>query len=1419
MKQKGLHIFRLISIVIAIVMIMGMTHPLSATAKVSGMGIAAEELQAAQPEIDKANARQKVDPLLFEIAESGTSEQTTIMVTAMAGLDFSAYGKVVAKTRPDPMGYIGYLMQVPANRIMKVADLAQVYMVSSTGEKPAPEVMKPDKPDQPQVAGKPLETSKIEVYKSGHANAVTLTAEKLAVDPITPDSWFENGTQGVEDTWALGVTGEGDPVNPVKIAVLDSGVDFCNPALYNRWAVQDAALTPAYNGWPIAYDDRSAQDFLINYPNPGTSSAIPETNNYGWYVRTEPFSGSEFTDPLYGYVYTIPAEMVSVSGTYRWGYNPDALWHDLAVQVGAPTVFMATDSTTAGVYDQVWFDSDWDGIFDSFIDKSNPGGCVDWTSPTSQPDGVADDSLGLLYWVSDGVNPLPGVSAIYSNTPIPEAGEILMFMVGNIYEAGGDHGTLCASSAAGYDGGLLVDAYGQLAAWYDGISIVSAPGSGGAMDSGADVIAMGDFYAGGSNVSNYLFTTVGYDSEFSNGDEPQITSMSFGSGGVDDDAWDAQSQYLSALNLTLEYFDYSSPMFVKSSGNGGAGYGTVNTPGSVTGLTVGASTQYGTDVGWGVWEGVSSADRVAYQDIQPWSDRGPGAMSNLTPHVVANGAWGSGASITSYSTYYEGTDGSAAWYIWGGTSRSTPVVAGMMALIYDAYFQGNGVYPDWREARKLIMNSAKDIGYDEFVGGAGAANPYFGSLAALGDYGFTVDPPYYTAGGFEGTKYEAFATGLNPGETDTTTFTVDNPSNLPITVGIRDEQLQLTDSEYFTLVTNEQGITTSNYGLGAPDYAVDLTSMIAANPDADLMIVRVNYPFEFFDNTAMPPTPATYANRYIGLIYNVYDDGDGKWWTDKDGDGRVDVADPPTGSAELDVQDEYTRMTYSYLRNTQQELRVHHPNDRKGSGGIWLGLTHNVTTGADTTLGIEVLFYKELDWADISLSTTSLVIPAGGSATFDATITAGLTDAPGSYTGRIVVSDLTAVNGHEVVIPLLKNVYGTVDITKDPVVLGGTPRANTPYDNGFMYGQFSWGGRGEEADWRAYQVVVKENAPAGASLLVDSKWEDYPTDIDTLILDPVQHWAFGGFPFNDPMWFGPYTQDYRGDGSLRYGARPNWGYYTNVDGTTGTTAHEILSASAEPGLHTILQAAVLYGGEQPAVGFETTVGTGAFTPNPLIINLLSAAPTAPMSFNANISLPNGFILGGAYGWFKPTTSTVEVYQDNPDDPYDAPSVAQPITLSGTYRLDVATSNPWDAADIDLYVVRDADSDGILETTDPIVASSAGSTAVESITIRQPADGQYFIVIQGWSVSGAPGYLDLYIKNVAGANAMTATGLPTVYNAFDLSQFAIDVLIPPSTITETWEGLLLFGPPEAPTAFEVPVYTDGGSPLYLPMILK
>ena len=39
----------------------------------------------------------------------------------------------------------------------------------------------------------------------------------------------------------------------------------------------------------------------------------------------------------------------------------------------------------------------------------------------------------------------------------------------------------------------------------------------------------------------------------------------------------------------------------------------------------------------------------------------------------------------------------------------------------------------------------------------------------------------------------------------------------------------------------------STYNFNAPDYLVDITSLVQSHPDADLMVVRANYPRNEFD--------------------------------------------------------------------------------------------------------------------------------------------------------------------------------------------------------------------------------------------------------------------------------------------------------------------------------------------------------------------------------------------------------------------------------------------------------------------------------------------------------------------------------------------------------------------------------------------
>ncbi|MGC9333601.1 MAG: hypothetical protein ACP5JJ_05590, partial [Anaerolineae bacterium] len=217
-----------------------------------------------------------------------------------------------------------------------------------------------------------------------------------------PEGWFENDTQGVHETWqTLGITGAG-----VTVAVLDSGVDFGNPALAGRYAVQPPTGigTQAYVGWPVAFDDRSLSEYLSE---PGR--AWPE--NWGWYVNasyavTGP-GAFTFTDPLAPTdVYTAPG--TSLSERYLLGYHPDPA-------LGSSPLLVA-DEATSGIYDAVYVDLDSDGEFETRLSRDAPVGSLD----LKNDDGVPDISAGMLYWIADGANPPPGAEAVYGvGVPMP----------------------------------------------------------------------------------------------------------------------------------------------------------------------------------------------------------------------------------------------------------------------------------------------------------------------------------------------------------------------------------------------------------------------------------------------------------------------------------------------------------------------------------------------------------------------------------------------------------------------------------------------------------------------------------------------------------------------------------------------------------------------------------------------------------------------------------------------------------------------------------------------------------------------------------------------------------------------------------------------------------------------------------------
>ncbi|MHB9031677.1 MAG: S8 family serine peptidase [Anaerolineae bacterium] len=1504
----------------------------------------------------------KLDPSLRSEAVTGSAETIAVLVIAVPGdTDFTRFGRVAAdNTRPE-LNQRLVLLQLPASKLVKVAALPEVMAVASTHTNAAPAVADPEAPGiaLAGITRIPAEVDRAAI-QAAHANARPVDAAAAAANGAQTeagvDSWFENSTQGVLNTWqTYAVYGTGNPANNLKIAVIDTGSDFCTPALKGRYAVETS--DSRYNGWPIAYDDGSAVDFLLNYPAAGTGVG----GNWGWYVNASRTVGEgPFTDDLYGLQVTTPN--TSKSHVYYYGYHPDSLWN--LAPPWSNVIVLVADTHTAGVYDTVYIDGDLDGTFtgpgDVVLTKTNPVGCVDWVG-----NSVADDSFGMLYWISDGVNPLPGVSTIYGgSTPVPANGRLVMFMLNDPAMAGGDHGTLVASSAAGYDANSYRDWQSLLAFSTGGASLVQGPASGGALagaGQGARIIAMGDYYAGGSSIANYLFTLYGYDDTADGDDDAQIVNLSYGNGSVDADAWDYESEYISQLNLVMEGTGQPSPLFIISSGNGGHGYGTNNSPNAVTAMVVGASTEYGPYNMWGTYERISTAARANYQDMQPWSGRGPTAMGSLAPHVVANGAWGSGALPLNEATYYigYGGDGSTAWEVWGGTSRSAPVAAGMATLVYDAYYKQHGVYPGWRTARQLVMNGATEMHYDEMAAGAGQANPYNSVSAVMGASGVQVSPGFYLAGtNLPGSqRYESSAVGLYPGQTDTTILSLANTTGMPQTVRLTDEQLQLVGSSTFTIaIAGTESV--NNYAAGTPNYVRKLNDLIRQYAGADLMVVRIAQPFENFDQSPLPPTPGdtSFANRWVGLLYTVFDDGDGTWWTDSLANGRVDLT-----PHELDLGDAYIRTTYSYLKGTMQEMRMHSPSELLLQGehpDIWLGLAKRTSDGRPTTMTVEVLFYLENDWGQASVSpeyvsllgaadpqhpttaTATLTVAAAnmvpavvenfssaagwqttglwhlsnvgsdacalavsapgamgyhqdagcdyntggitsGTLTrsaalavpsapvvqlafqsYEATeclgmacpndirsfqvslngtdwqtlwdstrgslenswyerkvdltayagrsvylrfsfnsvtstnntargwfiddirlLTAAADAAPGAYSGRVMVRSTTSAT--QTIVPVSLMVAANL---QSKAVLGGGAPGQTPYDNNAMFGAMDWGGRTEAGDWRFFAYTMPDSLPAGTQVLVHTDWEDYPSDIDTLFFQQAAAW----FPY--PQYFGSYTLTYNGAGSARMGIRPNWLYYTNQGGLTGTQTDEYLAVQSGAGLSMLAQQAVLYGGHKTAVPVTTTLGLVSIVPAPLqLAGLACSNCLLPFTFTTNIDLPNGLAAGGTFGWYQPNSQTYTIMQGQ--------TRIFSVTTNSTYRLEVSTAEVSGAPDIDLYLYKD-NGDQVYNASDILYGVSAGYDANESIRLRQPSNGLWWIVVDGYTVTGDPGQFSLSIVNIMGAGALTLLNLPSSVTAGAVYTPVVRIDTPPAP--GYWQGLVLFGPAEAPAVFELPV---------------
>ncbi|MCI0518875.1 MAG: PKD domain-containing protein, partial [Chloroflexi bacterium] len=1276
--------------------------------------------------------------------QPSTSSRLPVILRVRAGTDLRPYLEgTLVRPYVDSLGLqavTGLARAEALPRIARLPGVVSLRLADSALAEPLGEALPPF-PSEADIA------ARLEAMRALPRNARSLPARL----ELAPSGWWDvsAGHQSAA-AWALGFTGDG-----VRVLINDSGIDFCHPDLIGRWAVVTDTASPYY-AWPMMFDDASmylyAQDVHLD-----TNNVPAGLTNYTD-TRFTCTAGSPCLYQPIGavapFTYTLPA--VSLSGVYHLGSHPDTRLGQLQ---GARAAVLVTDEAAPGVYDHVYVDLDGDHDFsdETPATRDMPVACLDnWHAANAAPgaDGYNDLSGGLIYFIADGLNPLPASDWMWGGLT-PTNGDLVAFTIvdpaNTLY--GGAHGQWVASNVAAQ--GVINGGAPAFKPPY------LAHGDGMVLGGGRDVrlVANGNFYRSPLVDAGFLLAALGYDGVAGTADDIHIISNSWGSSNTRNPAWDVESRLIEAASR-------QNPLLsvIFAAGNGGPGYGTLTAPLPLSALEVGASTQFDAT---GLMDSITSTGQIHWGEAATLSARGPDAAGRVGVEVAANGSLGSGDQALNAVA-----DGWSAWLRWRGTSRSAPVAAANLALVYDAYRQAHGVWPDAATAQAILASAADQSANDPLAQGSGVVNALRAVQAAAGLQGFSLSPTAWRAGDYRGQVYPGFAAIVVPGGGASTVFTLTNATAAPISGALSASRLERFGATSLSFTSQNLSAESPVSVYTRPDYLIDLSGLI---PTAtELLEARLVYPFAQFD----PDGNAIQNQRWelIALDWSDIDD-DGLLWDDLNGNGAVNDGD-------IDPY-EYMRFNHDYNTANALSLTVERPLEQMHSG-VFLALNHQQRSAAipTTSFTIQLNFYRQANWDWVAFHQPSVEIPAGGTARFTATLDVPADAALGYYSGEIHVQ----AAGQDSAAPVSVNVAAASPTFQ----LGGTPPQDALYDNGYIFGNFDWSWRAEAGDHRLFFADLPDNPPPGAGWIVHNVWNSTPpTDMDTRLFGP----AADAFASADPLTYGPYSLTPIGGSVDTYLGSGKYTFQT----ATGA-AEEWLSAPLGEGLHLVSHHNVLFSGDRLGVPYTTTLGSASIAPYPVVIQACAPSGTAAITFTA--SLPLDGLAGDAFGLALTQVYTAQqVVQDDPLLPATA-SYTLPLTIAHGGLIQAATGNS-PGNDLDLYLLYDQNEDGIYDWSDEVVASSLNPGAEESLHWDFPTDGAYLLAIHGVDVPAPPASFDLETLVIQG-NDLALGALPA--GAFPAGGAALqfDWNKTPAA-GELWRGRLSLGPLHLPHASTAEVY--------------
>ena len=912
---------------------------------------------------------------------------------------------------------------------------------------------------------------------------VKLGFEQMKPDPevytqhLATDMFRVRQIIGADRVNQLGVTG-----NSVTVAIVDTGTDFTIPDLRDAVARNDL-------GQAISFDADGQSFALTNLTVTrfgnllATAGKVVSVWNSASYVDTTP-SQPQIEKVTLHYNYVAP-NVISKSGLYHFGL----LREEISDVISGSTVdltfpVVVVDANQAGVYDTVVVDMStaYYNFLVQYRDNLNANAAqslnLNLTWPSPQPSwnvhGFANEQPHMA---------APGKDLIYfdpNNTGVPvfSAG-LLAYGVDlggytgknfallppidpngnfiNVFFDYESHGTSTASNVASR--GILERDI------YQNGTLLALPGvAPAAKVMGVKALWVGDttfawYYAAGFdwNPTDFSFKYTGMH-------RADIISNSWGDSDVIQDLGstfgaDFLSQLTDAFTIP-HYLDpaYPGVVMLIAGGNGGFGYGTVASPAAATlPITVGASTNYAYRTQPGLH--LHNETQGGYDEVVPWSARGPTSIGESKPDVVDVGAFG----FTDQSTFTGYGNGTSAYTIFGGTSMATPVTAGAVALIIQEYRDTHGgATPPPDLVKAILTSTATDLSYDQFTQGSGRVNVWDAVAAAAEGHDSRLPTRFYlyspaTWDSVKNLLANSWALNLQTPMPTTSSVSADWYAGIVLpgastsaTFNIQQASQPIGAQAYqYTLIST----TSSSYWANSTVTWVEIPkSSIPIN--ADLMKVTLIFHFSDFANESS----WTYRNLLLAQIYDTH----------------------------LDSAGDIRRLTNGAPYSTTSELLVGKPLT-KFQGIPEVRVVKEGNTGAASPeIPFELVFryYTRSKWNWITQLSTS-------NGTLTATLKVPTDATPGVYGGFIAVS----ANGSETLIPVSVVV---------PIVAGGTYQLtspeNTPYTNFEVYGAFDWSWRYEAGDWRTFALIV----PAGVSeVKVHLAWTDPQTLIQEHLTGPL----------------------------------------------------------------------------------------------------------------------------------------------------------------------------------------------------------------------------------------------------------------------------------------------------------------------------